>query len=175
MNLKQTYGTILLVSASLLILAACTNPFAPEELEGDILDELLGDPTTIEGFYVRFQNAYQLRDTTLYGPLIHPNFTFTYRDPEQNVDITWGRSQEMSSTSRLFQSSRDIQLQWNNIITQFNNMDKTQSQIIRRFSLVVVLDGADIFRTDGATNFVLTRADSTSTWQILSWRDESEI
>ena len=54
-------------------------------------------------------------------------------------------------------------------------MDKTQSQIIRRFSLVVVLDGADIFRTDGATNFVLTRTDSTSTWQILSWRDESEI
>ena len=81
----------------------------------------------------------------------------------------------MSSTSRLFQNSRDIQLQWNNIITQFNNMDKTQSQIIRRFSLVVVLDGADIFRTDGATNFVITRADSTSIWQILSWRDESEI
>lgn len=159
----------------MLALISCTNPFAPKILEGDVLDDLLGDPTTIEGFYIRFQNAYQLRDTTLYGPLIHPNFTFTYRDPEQNVDITWGRSQEMSSTSRLFQSSRDIQLQWNNIITQFMNSDRTQSQIIRRFNLVVVLDGSEIFRTDGSTNFVLTRADTTSTWQILSWRDESDI
>ncbi len=159
----------------MLALISCTNPFAPKILEGDVLDDLLGDPTTIEGFYIRFQNAYQLRDTTLYGPLIHPNFTFTYRDPEQNVDITWGRSQEMSSTSRLFQSSRDIQLQWNNIITQFMNSERTQSQIIRRFNLVVVLDGSEIFRTDGSTNFVLTRADTTSTWQILSWRDESDI
>jgi hypothetical protein len=174
-NTYRAYPLTWLWTLCLLGVVSCTNPFAPKVLEGDILGDLLGDPTTIEGFYLRFQNAYQLRDTTLYGPLIHPNFTFTYRDPEQNVDITWGRSQEMNSTSLLFQQSSDIQLQWNNIITQFTNTTKTQSQIIRRFNLVIVLQGSDIFRTDGSTNFVLTRADSTATWQILSWRDESEI
>lgn len=156
-------------------LTGCTNPFAPKELKGDILLDFLGDPTTIEGFYTRFQNSYQLRDTTLYGPLIHPDFTFTYRDPEQNVDITWGRSQEMNTTSRLFQNSSNIQLQWNNIISQFMNPERTRTQIIRRFNLVIVLDGASIYRTDGSTNFVLTRPDTLSAWQILSWRDESEI
>ncbi len=175
--MKQTraHTAWILVAVSLLGIVACTNPFAPKVLEGDILGDLLGDPTTIEGFYLRFQNAYQLRDTTLYGPLIHPNFRFTYRDPEQNVDITWGRSQEMNSTSRLFQQSTTIQLQWNNIITQFSNSENTQSQIIRRFNLVVVLEGSEVFRTDGSTNFILTRPDSTASWQILSWRDESEI
>lgn len=176
MTKKRTYSVLVVIGISTqLIISACTNPFAPKELPGDILENLLGDPSTIEGFYTRFQNAYQLRDTTLYGPLIHPNFTFTYRDPEQNVDITWGRSEEMNATSRLFQRSRDIQLQWNNIISQFQNPGKTNSQIIRRFNLVIVLDGAEAFRTDGSTNFILTRADSTLNWQILSWRDESEI
>ncbi len=155
--------------------SSCINPFAPGAIEGDGLDDLLGNPATLEGFYTRFQYAYQFRDTTLYGPLLHPNFTFTYRDPEQNVDVTWGRSEEMSATSRMFQRSRDIQLQWNNIIFQSPEPDGTRNQIVRRFNLTILLDGADIFRTDGATNFVLTRPDSTANWQILSWRDESEL
>ena len=163
---------LLLLSGSAF---SCTNPFAPRELKGDILDDILGNPATLEGFYTRFQNAYQLRDTTLYGPLIHREFTFTYRDPEQNVDISWGRAEEMNTTTRLFQRSRDIQLQWNNIISRFENADKTQSQVIRRFNLIIMLQGSEVYRTDGATNFILTRPDSASAWQIISWRDESEI
>lgn len=159
----------------LCILVGCINPFAPGYEEGDPFSELLGDPSTVEGFFVRFQNAYQLRDTTLYGPLIHPNFTFTYRDHDNNVDITWGRAEEMSSTYRLFLNSQDIRIQWNNIISQNFNEDKTQGQIIRRFDLTVVLQAADVIRTDGSVNFILTRADSTDNWQILSWRDESDL
>jgi hypothetical protein len=175
MNSKNGLKQISSVLIAAFILAGCLNPFAPRELEGDILENLLGDPSTLEGFYTRFQNAYQLRDTTLYGPLIHPEFIFTYRDPEQNVDISWGRAEEMNATSRLFQNSRDIQLQWNNIISRFENAEKTRSQVVRRFNLTILLEGSDLFRTDGAANFILTRTDSTANWQLLSWRDESDI
>lgn len=175
MKKTRIHIAFLMTLISICILQSCTNPFAPRELKGDIFDNLLGDPTTIEGFYTRFQNAYQLRDTTLYGPLIHPEFIFTYRDQEQNVDVSWGRTEEMITTSRLFQRSRDIQLQWNNIVFEQTNTTGTQAQIVRRFNLLILLDGTDSFRTDGSTNFVLTRSDSTSSWQIISWRDESEI
>ena len=156
-------------------LAGCSNPFAPGVEEGDPFTELLGDPSTVEGFFVRFQNAYQLRDTTLYGPLIHPNFTFTYRDFDNNVDISWSRIEEMSSTYRLFINSQDIRIQWNNIISQEINSNKDRGQIIRRFDLTVILEASDVIRTDGAVNFILSRADSTEDWQLLSWRDESDL
>lgn len=163
------------VIGAVVILAACVNPFTPGLADGDILDDILGNPTTIDGFYTRFQNAYQLRDTTLYGPLIHPNFLFTHRDADLNVDVTWGRTEDLNSTARLFASSRDIQLQWNNIISRFENEDATQAQVIRRFNLMVRLTDNQTFRTDGATNFRLIRTDSTQAWQLLSWRDESDL
>lgn len=155
--------------------AACVNPFSPGLADGDLLDDILGNPTTIEGFYTRFQNAYQLRDTTLYGPLIHPQFTFTYRDDDRNVDVSWGRAEDLNSTARLFGSARDIQLQWNNIISSFLNVDKTEAQVIRRFNLMVRLTDNQTYRTDGTTNFRLVRSDSTAAWQLIAWRDESEL
>lgn len=155
--------------------AGCINPFAPKELEGDPIADMLGDPSTIEGFYTRFQKAYELRDTSLYGPLIHPEFTFTFRDDEHSVDITWGRSEEMNSTYNMFSLSYDITLRWNNITQEVINEDKTNGQIIRRFNLTVVHTPSEIFRTDGSASFQLTRSDSTSNWRLVSWRDESDI
>lgn len=155
--------------------SACINPFAPGSLDGDPFAELLGDPKTIEGFYQRFQNAYQLRDTTLYGPLIHPDFVFSFRDEERNVDVTWNRPEEMNSTYNLFIQSIDIQLNWNNFISVATNEEKTRSQIVRRFDLGVLLSNSELLRTDGSASFLLTRQDSTSNWQLLLWRDESEL
>ncbi|AXJ00160.1 hypothetical protein CYPRO_0883 [Cyclonatronum proteinivorum] len=162
------------VTLVLLFAAGCWNPFAPGLEEGDG-DGLLGDPSTIEGFFTRFQNAYQLRDTTLYGPLIARDFVFTFRDYDNNVDISWGRNEEMSSTYRLFINSQDIRIRWNNILSQDINEDRTRSQVIRRFDLTVALEASDLIRTDGAVNFVLERPDSTENWQLRSWRDESDL
>jgi hypothetical protein len=158
-----------------VIAAGCLNPFAPGEADGDPFEHFLGNPSTIEGFYQRFQNAYQLRDTTLYGPLIHPEFLFSFRDFEQNVDITWGRAEEMWATYNLFLNSAEIQMQWNNILSRQTDEANTFSQVVRRFSLIVVLQGSDVLRTDGSANFVLSRADSTMNWQLISWRDESDL
>ncbi|MFW6347701.1 MAG: hypothetical protein ACOC2C_03705, partial [Cyclonatronaceae bacterium] len=147
---KQLGSTLCWFGVCLLLISAagCWNPFAPGVQEGDPFEDFLGDPTTVDGFFTRFQNAYQLRDTTLYGPLIAPNFTFTYRDYDNNVDISWGRTEEMSSTYRLFINSVDIRIQWNNIISQELNDAKTRGQVIRRFDLSVALEDSDLIRTD---------------------------
>lgn len=155
--------------------AGCINPFAPGELEGDPIADLLGDPSTIEGFYTRFQKAYELRDTSLYGPLIHPEFTFTFRDDDRNVDITWGRSEEMSSTYNMFSLSYDISLRWNNITQKIIRNEGTDAQVIRRFNLSVVDSPSETYRSDGSASFQLTRPDSTANWRLVSWRDESDI
>ncbi len=157
------------------VLTGCINPFAPGELEGDPIADLLGDPSTIDGFYTRFQSAYELRDTSLYGPLIHPDFTFTYRDDNRNVDITWGRSEEMNSTYNMFFQSYDITLRWNNITQEIVRDEKTDAQIIRRFNLRVIISPSESYRTDGSASFRLVRADSTANWRLISWRDESDI
>ncbi|MCH8557733.1 MAG: hypothetical protein LAT84_07925 [Balneolia bacterium] len=179
MTEATSYKSTVLTWFGLTVLAfiglGCWNPFAPGAEEGDPFEELLGDPSTIEGFFTRFQNAYQLRDTTLYGPLIASDFTFTFRDYDNNVDISWGRVEEMNSTYRLFINSRDIRIQWNNIISQEVNAERDRAQVIRRFDLTVALEAADLIRTDGAVNFVLAREDSTENWQIRSWRDESDL
>lgn len=156
-----------------LIASTGCNPFAPALEGGDAFDALLGDPATIEGFYLRFQNAYLFRDTTLYGPLIHPEFIFTFRDPENNVDISWGRPAELNSTWRMFSQSQDVQLQWNNLVSSSLNAEKTEAILVRRFNLGIYISSAEQFRTDGAAGFTLTRSDSTRPWQLLRWRDES--
>lgn len=158
-----------------LILFQCTNPFAPSYKEGIGLENLLGNPLTIEGFYTRFQNAYRLRDTTLYGPLIHPEFTFTFRNLDQNVDVSWGRLQELISTGNLFQYAREIDLIWNNEVVRLENGLGTEAQVIRRFDLIVSLQDSDVLRTDGSANFVLQRADTTLPWRLIRWRDQSDL
>ena len=62
----------------LLSLAAGCNPFAPELEEGDPFGDLLGDPKTVDGFFTNFQNAYELRDVSLYEPLLDSAFVFIY-------------------------------------------------------------------------------------------------
>jgi hypothetical protein len=158
-----------------VVTSFCSNPFAPGLEKGDPFDALLGDPRTIDGFYLRFQNAYLFRDTTLYGPLIHPEFIFTFRDFEQNVDISWGRPAEMISTWRLFNRSQDLQLQWNNLVSTSINAERTEAILLRRFNLGVVLSANEIYRTDGVAGFMLRRPDSTAAWTLFRWRDESNL
>lgn len=165
----------ILFASACLIMSGCTNPFAPAAIKGSSEQDPLGNPRTIDGFYKRFRNAYQLRDTTLYGPLIANNFTFTYRDYQHNVDVTWGRDEEMTTTYNMFSQSEDIQLQWNNIVTQLVNPSGTQAQVIRRFTLSILLKNQDALYTDGSASFILVRPDSTSAWKLTKWRDESNI
>lgn len=162
------------LAAIATLLSAC-NPFAPALEEGDPFGTFLGDPTTIPGFFTNFQNAYELRDLSLYEPLLDSSFVFIYHDFDSQVDRQWGFAQELESTRRLFQNSSLIRLRWNNILSQDVNPSMTEARVVRSFNLNVTLEAADVFGTDGNVNFLLVRADSTVAWRLRRWRDESEL
>jgi hypothetical protein len=77
---------------------------------------LCTDLTDIENVLCTFRNAYSFKDTTLYGTIIDPSFTFVYRDYERGVDVSWGRDDEMRTTYGLFQNVESLTLIWNNEI-----------------------------------------------------------
>ena len=129
----------------------------------------------MDGFFTNFRNAYELRDISLYEPLLDSAFTFIYRDFDALVDRQWGFAQELESTRGLFQNASLIRLQWNQILSQDIAEARTEAQVIRSFSLVVTLENGEAFRGDGNVNFTLVRADSTHSWLLRRWRDESEF
>lgn len=173
MSLRAT-ATLLVLLTPALAQTSC-NPFAPALDDGDPLEGILGDPTTVNGFFQTFRNAYELRDVSLYEPLIDSSFVFVYRDFEAQIDRQWGFTQELETTRRMFQGSDWIQLQWNQIIAEDIIEQNTRSRIIRSFNLAISIEGSDVLRGDGNVNFTLIRPDSTAAWRLSRWRDESEL
>ena len=159
---------------ALLLVAAC-NPFAPALEEGDPFGDLLGDPRTIDGFFTNFRNAYELRDISLYEPLLDSTFIFVYYDFDVQVEREWGFAQEIESTRRLFDNASLISLRWNQILSQNVTDEGTNARVVRSFNLTITLEGGEAFRGDGNVNFVLARPDTASAWKLFRWRDESEF
>ena len=165
---------ISLFFVALVGLSAC-NPFSPALEEGNPFGDLLGDPTTVEGFFTNFRNAYELRDLTLYETLLDSSFVFVWHDFDSQIDREWGFAQDLETTRRLFQNSSNIRLQWNQVITQDELIALTQLRVVRSFNLTVTLEQGDVFRTDGNVNFRLVRKDPSAAWRLGRWRDESEL
>ena len=159
----------------ILIAAAGCNPFAPALEEGDPFGDRLGDPTTTEGFFTNFRNAYELRDISLYEPLLDSSFVFIYYDFDAQVDREWGFTQDLESTRRLFGNSNLIRLQWNQIISRDEFERGVNERIVRSFNLTISLESGEVFRGDGNVNFTLVRRDTTANWKLIRWRDESEF
>lgn len=151
------------------------NPFAPSLGEGEAFGDLLGDARTVEGFFTNFRFAYELRDLSLYEPLIDSAFVFVYTDFDTGIEREWGFSQELESTRRLFENAALVQLQWNQIISVQTVEDNTRTAVVRSFNLIIGLEGGDVFRGDGNVNFLLVRKDTTQAWRLRRWRDESEL
>ncbi|WP_457653276.1 hypothetical protein [Rhodocaloribacter sp.] len=164
-------GFVLLFGGSL---GAC-NPFAPALEEGNPFGDLLGDPKTVEGFFTNFRNAYELRDLSLYEPLLDSAFVFIWHDFDAQVDREWGFAQDLESTRRLFQNAALIRLQWNRIISRDDLDPDRQVRVIRSFNLTITLEAGDVFRGDGNVNFLLVRPDTSAAWKLRRWRDESEF
>jgi len=170
----RTYQVTALLCLCSAYVSAC-NPFAPAYDDSDPFGELLGDRTTIEGFFTNFRNAYELRDISLYEPLLDSAFVFSWRDFDAQVDREWRFAQDLETTRRLFQGANLIRLQWNQIIAQDELAENVSMRVIRSFNLTITLEQGDIFRTDGNVNFLLQRPDSMAVWRLVLWRDESQL
>ncbi len=160
----------------LLALAAC-NPFAPalDEVPTDP-NALLGNPVTIKGFFDRFRAAYQLRDSTLYGQLLVPKFTFTYHDFAANVDRSWNREVDASTTYRLFRAARSSNLQWTQYLPASDTARAdTVAYVERSFLLSIEQRDDERFSGAGTARLVLVRKYRTDPWRMQSWYDRSEF
>jgi hypothetical protein len=153
------------------LFCSCINPFAPG------LDtspaEASCNPTTIDGMFQCFQNAYTFRDTTAYGQLIDGDFVFVYRDYELSIDITWGRDEEMRVTYGLFQNSQKLDLIWNNFVSRTES--DTTATAVRSFNLTVTYNPSSVDRVDGYANLTFARDSKNAPWKITLWRDESNF
>lgn len=159
----------------LIALAAACNPFAPSVEEGNPYSDLLGDPTTIDGYFTAFRTAYELRDIALYEPLLDSSFTFVYFDFDDQVERQWGFAQELEGTRRLFAQSDRIQLEWNQVLSRLEAPDGREAEVIRSFDLLVALGEGNLLRSSGNAHFYLARPDSAEAWRLIRWRDESEL
>lgn len=150
------------------------NPFAPVyDPDGLANVNLLGDPTNIEGFFLLFKNAYELRDTTLYGQLFSRDFEFAYYDPDLGQEIKWDRDTELSISYNLFQSVLQITLDWN-YYTQLDTT-LTEASVIRNFNLMIEQDEQTVFSGTGRARLRLRRTKVGDAWQAYYWFDDSEF
>jgi hypothetical protein len=162
--------------AGLALLGAC-NPFAPA-LDDAVTDpnQLLGNPVTVRGFFERFRASYQLRDSTLYGQLLDRRFTFTFRDFANNVDRTWNRDVEISTTYKLFRASRSANLQWTQYLpTSDTAFSDTLVYVERSFNLAIEQRDNQSFSGAGSARLVLVRKNRDAPWRMRSWYDRSEF
>ena len=151
---------------------SCVNPFAPR-LDTDLGSEgsLISDQKNIEGVFQNLQYAYTFKDTSIYGELLDNEFTFTYRDYEREVDIAWGREDEMRVTYGLFNNSERLDLIWNNIVA----ITSDSNNVVRSFNLTITFNPTDIVFVDGKVNLQLEKEQVTGKWKILTWIDESNF
>lgn len=150
------------------------NPFAPK-YDPDGLNSFnsLGNPTNINGYFKLFKNAYELRDTNLYGRLFAPNFVFTYYDFEKGQEFSWDRATEMNTSYRLFQNVQQINLDWNFVV----EMDTTDTTafIVRNFNLSIIENEQNAYTGTGRARFRLKRQHGGDVWKAVYWFDDSDF
>ena len=157
-----------------MLLAGCKNPFAPALDTSTSNDgSTISDLKNVDGVFKNFQYAYVFKDTSIYGKLIAGDFLFTYRDYDLNIDVSWGRDEEMKTTYGLFQNSQRLDLIWNSEV--LNTQDSSNATIIRAFNLTITFNPTDIVRVNGRVNLSLKKDPILLTWAIVRWIDESNF
>lgn len=173
--LRRTFYIVILAAVLLSgINIRCINPFAPAFDDSPATgNDVLGDQTTIEGAFINFKLSYTTQDTLLYGRLLAPDFVFVYTDYDRGIDVSWGRDEDMRATHRLFRSVSNIDLIWNEIISQTG--DSLLASVRRSFNLTISFSADDIVRIGGYANLQFQRRDPETIWRITRWTDESNF
>lgn len=170
--MKRTHALLFISFFSACVFISCKNPFAPAlDDNAGLTNTPLGDQHTIDGVFQKLAYAYAYKDTTIYGELLADNFTFAFRDYDQNADISWGRDVEMHSTWGLFQNAQNLNLVWNNILLQSG--DSLQTTVTRYFNLTITFNPEDIIYISGNAQLTMNRPNIDSVWQLTYWRDNS--
>src|SRR5688500_9505085 len=171
----MTTRLTILASLALVVFAiGCTNPFAPRlEPELEPSSSVLGDQRTVDGVFQNIRYAYNYRDTLIYGNLLHRDFEFRYYNTDRGTDVTFNRDEEMRITSNLFKNSDQVDLQWNDILSE--DGDSLSYNVTRSYHLKLNLQASEVFRVDGRATLRLVRNSPNDVWLIRVWRDDSNF
>lgn len=168
---RAIFGLVCILTV--MFFYSCDNPFAPKLSVGDNDGLVLGDQKTVEGFFQNWRYSYIFKDTLVYGRLLDNNFNFIFRNYDKGVDLSWGRQEDLITTSRLFSSTQNLDLIWNEVISNIG--DSTLLDVSRGFTLQIVFSQSDIVRLQGRANIRLKRNNQSEDWKMLYWRDESNF
>lgn len=158
---------------SLALVVGC-NPFAPAFDEDGLQEQsLLGDRTTVDGLFEYFKNAYEIRDTGLYGRLFTSDFVFVYYDFDQAAELTWDKGQELASTYNLFRNVRQINLDWNFYVEE--SLYGDSAIVTRTFNLNIVENENTTYSGTGRAKLKLRRKAEGEPWKIYYWFDDSDF
>ena len=89
-SIKQRPSFLLIIS---FLSLSCFNPFAPK-IDTELSSGTCSDFKIIENMFCAFRNAYAFKDTSLYGSLIDPDFTFSYRDYDHGVNVLFLKTEQ---------------------------------------------------------------------------------
>lgn len=165
------YFFLFFIITGMMLFSSCTNPFAPKLSDTPLGENVFADQKTVDGVFQNFRSAYLYKDTLAYGRLLDKDFIFIYRNYETGVDGTWGRDQDMFTTSGLFNAAQNLDLMWNDIV--ISTGDSIRLDIARGFNLTITFNPQDIVRVQGRVNLQLKRNSTEEVWKIVRWRDES--
>lgn len=163
----------ILIILLLFVIASCTNPFAPKLADRSKSGSILADQTQIDGLFENFRYAYIFKDTLVYGKLLSDDFRFIFRNHEKGIDESWGRTEDMITTSRLFSASKSIDLTWNDVTIDIG--DSVLKDISRAFNMKIVFSSVDVVNIFGRVNMRVIRNNSSEIWKIQTWKDESNF
>jgi hypothetical protein len=161
---------IVIILIAFGVLTSCENIFSPA-LDDSGSTNIISDQMTIDGVFTNFKYAYTFKDTSVYSALLTEDFLFTYRDYESGFDVSWDKSTEMRTTSRLFQNSQKTDIIWNNVTVFLG--DSLNFNVKRSFNLTVTFNPSNVVRLFGFADMNFSRPDINSPWKIKKWRDES--
>jgi len=160
-----------LVLIALTGMGSC-NPFAPglDDVQVDRV-ALLGNRKTVAGFFQWFKNSYEMRDTSLYGQILAPDFVFISKDFGTGNNNQWDRDTEMRITTNMFRQIRQTNLIWSFYKTADTLDTDTLASVERYFNLSVQLDEANTLQGTGTARLTLARPDTNSPWKVRNWVD----
>ena len=174
--MAKNFSLILILLLILFAINGCLlNPFAPRLSQEGLNNEGNFDTRNLNGIFNALEFAYAVKDTGIYGQLLGENFSFIYRDYESGVDVIWARDTEMFTTSGLFRNTEILDLRWNSIVFQTTDSLNLSAQVVRSFRLRLAFSASDVIEVTGNANLSFTRRDSSESWKVLRWRDESNF
>ena len=169
------FKIIILCLSIFLVIVRCFNPFAPKLQSSDDSDLIITQQQTPLEVLQNFKYAYVFKDSVLYSDVLDSSFTFIYFDPNLESSgrfVSWGRSEDLKTTGRLFRNFDVIDLVWNSTIYSFD--EDSRAEYSRSFNLTLIRDSESI-NISGNAIFIFTRNEYDNKWRILQWKDESDL